>query len=101
MPKHNTEKGWPGNQTAPWHWNIKEQTSPFCSRRVIPKSKGFNLDDNTKNKKYHHQEDCYHETTQKKQKDYKHSNIYVLQQLVIYTIEKRLIKSELRSYIDI
>ena len=37
----------------------------------------------------------------KKQKDYKHSNIYVLQQLVIYTIEKRLIKSELRSYIDI
>ncbi len=55
----------PWNQTAPWHWNIKEQTSPFCSRRVIPKSKGFNLDDYTKNKKYHHQEDCYHETTQK------------------------------------
>lgn len=40
----------------------------ICSRRVISKSKGFNLDDYTKNKKYHHQEDCYHETTQKNKK---------------------------------
>lgn len=75
MPKHNTEKGALKSNSS-LTLEHKRTTSPFCSRRVIPKSKGFNLDDNTKNKKYHHQEDCYHETTQKKNKKTTNIQIY-------------------------
>ena len=85
-----------------WIKNDDTATLNLLQKGKLIKVEGFfKADTYTKNKKYHHQEDCYHETTQKKQKDYKHSTIYVLQQLVIYTIGKRLIKSELRSYIDI
>lgn len=101
MPKHNTEKGALKSNSSLTLKHKRTNIGILFQKSKISKTKGFNKDGNTKNKKYHHQEDSNNETTQKTKKGYKHSNIYVLQQLVIYTIEKRLIKSELSSYIDI
>lgn len=89
MPKHNTEKGALKSNSSLTLKHKRTNIGILFQKSKISKTKGFNKDGNTKNKKYNHQEDN------------KHFNVHFLHLLAISAIEKVFIKSELLFNIDI
>lgn len=65
MPKHNTEKGALKSNSSLTLKHKRTNIGILFQKSKILKTKGFNKDGNTKNKKYHHQEDSNNETTLK------------------------------------
>ena len=65
MPKHNTEKSALKSNSSLTLKHKRTNIGILFQKSKISKTKGFNKDGNTKNKKYHHQEDSNNETTLK------------------------------------
>lgn len=65
MPKHNTEKGALKSNSSLTLKHKRTNIGILFQKGKISKTKGFNKHGNTKNKKYHHQEDSNNEITLK------------------------------------